>query len=237
MDFSKYYAMDPEQTETEDSAKQAEPSNEQNDPRIQLDDTQICNFCKRFSGFDASGKNSSIVSYQCYNYNENNPDPKQEVIYQASRARVEFSYDALQPEFATLDLVFPSYDDQELRLMWARLQKWRREIADTPVFLIHLLERDSVSLQTAENDDLIECNILNPIIYYLTRELPTIPAEDVINEKGEVMGGNIIRMLIDMRLVTFEVTNTATQEIKAEVLREEEERRYLDNADASNSDF
>ena len=114
--------------------------------------------------------------------------------------------------------------------MWARLQKWKREIAETPIFLIHLLERGSVSSKTDTPDTLVECNILNPILFYLTREIPTQPAEEITLENGEIIGGNIIRLLLDMSLVTFEISETDTREIKAEVLREEEDRRYLDNS-------
>lgn len=228
MDFSKYYETPVEDTSTTDNLSRQ--NNPEDDPREQLTELQVIDLCKRFSGVDVNNNNAAIVSYQCYNYDENKTDDRCDIIYQASRARVDFSYDPMHPEFATLDLVFPSFDDQELRLMWARLQKWKREISETPIFLIHLLERGSVSSKTDAPDTLVECNILNPILFYLTREIPSQPAEEITLENGEIIGGNIIRLLLDMSLVTFEISETDTGEIKAEVLREEEDRRYLDNS-------
>jgi hypothetical protein len=193
----------------------------------------IHEFTARFSGKDGDGRSCAVASYQCYNLEALDADGRikgDTPIFNLTKPYVQFSFDELNPQFALLDFIFPSYDDQELRIFWARLQKWRRETAETPVFFIHLLERASVSMDTRENDVLLEANILNPVLFTLTRELPTTKAADDLVD-GELTGGNIVRMMLDMSLVTFELSmDNDTRDIKAEVQREAEEERYMENA-------
>jgi hypothetical protein len=96
------------------------------------------------------------------------------------------------------------------------------------IFYINILERASVSVQTQNRDRLLIGHVLNPLVFYLTREVPN----QLIDERdvgGELQGGNIIRMLIPERLVTFQVTEDIdTPLVKGEVLREFETERYLD---------
>jgi hypothetical protein len=190
-------------------------------------------FMEHFSGKDAEGNSRSVVSYQCYNAEEAGKSlaDRDIPIFTLQKPYVQISYDELNPQLALMDLVFPSYDDQELRILWARMQKWRRETAETPVFFFHLLERATVSTDSAKNDVLVEANIMNPVIFTLTRELPTTQAVDAPDMDGVLAGGNVIRMMLNMSLVSFEVSGREnTSDIKAEVQREMEEERYVNGA-------
>lgn len=215
------------------------PNSDNSDERIALTVEAVRDFCERLSGKDDQGLSKSIVTYQSYDsgFNmEETTDKNADIIYNCSKASAELSFDALNPGLALLTITFPTYDDPELRLLWARLQKWRKrdsgqeQVADdvVPIFLIHLFERNSISVKTDVIENILEANIVNPLICYLTRETPTIPAADIINEKGEVMGGNVIKMLCNMEFITFSLTTDVdTSDIKAEALREAEAERYL----------
>lgn len=55
---------------------------------------------------------------------------------------------------------------------------------------------------------------------------------------GELYGGNVIRMLIPVELVNFEISEDIdTSEIKGEVQREMSARDYLDNATDTNENW
>lgn len=200
---------------------------------------KIREFCGRLSGKDGQGVSKAVISYQAYDSGfsmDTTNDKNAEIIYNCSKAYAELSFDALNPDLVLLSITFPSYDDPELRLFWARLQKWVRrnsgaeQITDdtVPVFYIHLFERGSVSARTDVQENILEAGIVNPLICYLTRELPAVPAAETTNKNGEVMGGNVVKMLCNMQFVTFSVIEDAdTSRIKAEVLRDVEDARYL----------
>ena len=73
------------------------------------------------------------------------------------------------------------------------------------------------------------CHVLNPIFFYLTREVPNLLVSESKIE-DELQGGNIIRMLIPENAVHFEITNEIdTSQLKGEVERELEEERYVNS--------
>lgn len=222
----------PKQTFTEDKPVE--------DERIALSLEDMRAFCARLSGKNEQGLSRAIVSYQSYDsgfLGEKTTDAHADQIYTCLKATAELSFDALNPGLALLTVTFPTYDDPELRLFWARLQKWQRresgqEVVDAdkvPIFLIHLFERDSISVRQDVEENILEANIVNPLLCYLTRELPTLPAVDMTNEKGETIGGNVIKMLCNMDFVTFSLIEDAdTTDVRAEVQREAENARYLE---------
>ncbi len=209
------------------------------DDRMALSLGDARDFCERLSGRDEQGLSKSIITYQCYDSGftpDETTDKNADVIYNCTKASAELSFDALNPTLALLTITFPTYDDPELRLFWARLQKWRRRDSGqetvsenaVPVFLVHLFERNSISVKTDIKETILEANIINPLICFLTRENPTMPASEFTNEKGEVMGGNVVKMLCNMEFVTFSILEDVdTSDIKAEALREAEADRYL----------
>ena len=252
-DWSKFYDAKDNDTDVDtDTNINESPEPEFPDERIPLTVESVREFCDRLSGTDEQGLPKAIMSYQAYNSGftpEETTDKNADIIYQCQKANVDLSFDALNPTLIMLTITFPSYDEPELRLLWARLQKWRKAMSKddingttVPVFLIHLLERDSITSKTnvvdeaaateAETVNILEANIINPLVCYITRENPTMPASEITNDKGEVMGGNVLKMLCNMEFITFDMTMDADiSDIKAEVQREIEAERYLEAAE------
>ncbi len=243
-DWSKYL----DNTEYGGAASSPEDARNNSDtaggcPPLTLEDVRV--FCERLSGKDDAGQSKAILTYQTYDTPAGGGKPADknaDIIYNCTKAHVELSFDALNPELALLTVTFPTYDDPELRLMWARIGKWRRRDSGVepfscdqiPIFLIHLFERNGIGVRTDVKETILEADIVNPLICYLTRETPTAAAVDTTNEKGETIGGNVIKMLCNMNFITFSVTEDAdTSSIKAEVLRECEADRYLTAAQNS----
>lgn len=68
--------------------------------------------------------------------------------------------------------------------------------------------------------------------------MPNYLATENISVDGELYGGNVIRMLIPVELVNFEISEDIdTSEIKGEVQREMSARDYLDNATDTNENW
>lgn len=253
MDFSRYFKEDSdgkklseEKVDPVASENELEAVEQREDGTIYLTRKDIVNFTRRLSGKDIDGFSKTSVSYQSYAIEDPDDSMNKEQVYYLNRASIELSNDVNNPEFFVMDVIFQSPDEPELKMLWGRLQKFKRQITNDPdktwIFYFHILENASVSVDTAAKDTLLTCNVLNPLVFYLTREVPNMLAEDKAavhnqfdTEKVDLMGGNIIRMVIPAGLVTFELTSDIdTSTVKGEVLREEEERRYLDGADSGN---
>lgn len=203
-----------------------------------LSKEELAEYLKRFCGRDIDGNSKVTISYQTYAIEDEN-QTERERIYTTSQAAVEISTDALVPGFFTVDIKFRSYSDPELKMLWARLQKFKNNEATqndkTWIFYFNLLERASITQQTLENDNLLIAHMFNPLVFYLTRETPEFLTDDRQQANGELYGGNIIRMLVSTELLSFEiVSDIDTSEIKGEVQRELEESRYIDSENASN---
>lgn len=216
-------------------------SNNQDDI-IYIDRNTISQFTRRLSGKNEDGFGKAEISYQMYALEDDEESMDRTRIYNAHKAYVELSMDYSIPGYFTLDIIYHSYAEPELKMLWNRLQNFKRNLAEqgekTWIFYINILEKASVSRQTENRDNLLMCHILNPIIFYLTREVPNLMTDEH-NVNNELQGGNIIRMLIPENAVRFEITNEIdTSEIKGEVEREIEEERYLNSLDEnSNNDW
>lgn len=205
-----------------------------------IDENTVARFLRALSGRTEDGLGKAVISYQSYAMEDAEDSEEKNRVYSLNNACVEFSLDRKNPGFFTLDIIFRSYDDPELKIFWSRLQKHKRNMAlegeKTWIFYINLLERESVTYQTETQDTLITANVFNPLIYYLTREVPNMLTTEKEMNRGEgveeLQGGNIIRMLIAEELVTFQVNSEIdTSNIKGEVMREYEEARYLNASD------
>lgn len=196
---------------------------------------EIAKFCMALSGKDENGDSNAVVSYMSYALEDPEDSMQRNSIYNARNASVELAFNKQDPRFFILDVIFKSYDDPELKLMWGRLQQFKRNWVahpdKTPVFQIILLQRSSVSVQTLENDRLLTGHIFNPIYFNLSREVPNYLATENVSADGELYGGNMIRMMIPTELVNFEISDDIdTSTIKGEVQREMDASDYLDNA-------
>lgn len=192
-------------------------------------------FLNAFSGINEYGESKSILSYQTYDATEGFNDPNKEQIYSTQNAHIELSFDANNPDFFVMDIIYRGYDDPELKMLWARLQNFKRNTRLNPektwIFYFNLLERDSVSMDAEVKDILHMANVFNPTLFYLTRETPDYLAIDMKNMDGELCGGNVIRMLIPIQFVSFDVTDEIdTAQIKEDIIFEEEHDRYINNA-------
>ena len=225
--------------QTEDMHKTVKQSEQTKPNRIELSVKDFKNYWDRLSGELPNSKTKAVISYQTFNAKPNPSDiddPQSEIIYNVTKAKAEISFDELHPELAVVSIKFKSFDDPELRLLWARIQKWRTQMSkpadeDTiPVFLLHLLERESIG-DLEGNFTILSAEIVNPLLCYITREVPTMQAADIINEKEEHTGGNVIKMLCQAEFITFSLRDDLdTTAIKAEVQREIEEKRYINSA-------
>lgn len=199
-----------------------------------LDDNDIAVFLSRLSGtneYDGSGK--VVISYQAFCLEDREDSIDKQTVYSVSNASVRISMDKLNPGYYVVDIVFKGYNDPELKMLWARLQRHLKnesQAADkTWLFHFNILERASVTAQMEHEDTLVTCDIYNPLITYLTREIP----DQLTDERfanGELVGGNIVRMLIHNSLLTFSVTDSVdTLGIKGEVLRRHSDSAAMDH--------
>lgn len=216
-----------------------EDNNKNQDGIIYIDRNTISQFTRRLSGKNIDGFSKVEISYQTYAMEDDEDSKDRTRIYNAHKAYAELSMDYNTPGYFTLDVIYHSYAEPELKMFWNRLQNFKRSLANegekTWIFYINILEKSSISKQTETTDNLLMCHIMNPILFYLTRETPNLMTEER-KVDDELQGGNIIRMLIPENAVRFEITNEIdTSEIKGEVERELEEERYL-NALEDNPD-
>ena len=213
-----------------------EQANEQieDDGLNYLSDEDLASFIRRLSGINEStGAANAEISYQAYDAG-NEKDFDRNNIYQIANAYVRIMRNKRFDDLFLVDIVFKSSEDTELKLFWGRLQRHLRNESESSdkdwIFYINLLERASVTEQTTENDVLLTANIFNPILCYLTRETPNLRVTES-EIAGELQGGNIVRMLVPAPLLTFNISDDIdTNEIKGDVLRNEEQARYINSA-------
>lgn len=243
MDFSKYYDVNDEQnieTQIPETPIQEEPI--ENTNTCSLTEADLNQFINRFSGIDPNtGYSKTTISYQTYDFDAPDDDPNKQRVYQLTNAVVQISRNKRYNDLYTIDFIFKSPDDTELKLFWARLQQYLKNQSQHSdkdwIFYINLLERASVSLQTLKNDTLLIGNIINPILFYITREVPNLAVFDK-NINQEMIGGNIIRMVVGKENLTFNLeTDIDTNLIKGEVQREEEDSRFIDNQFQNTSNY
>ncbi len=201
---------------------------------------QFAEYLSRFSGNDSYGNANAVGSYQLYAAEDDASSRDRKTIYKINKASYYLRHDKTHPQFIALDIRFNAYDDTELKLLWSRLKKFEESGIKDPdkTWILHfmLLETDSLSEETDQDDILLIAHLVNPIMSFLTRETPTTLAEDKI-VNGERYGGNVVRMLFTTDYVSLEESgeyNTST--IKGEILREEAARDYVDNYEPPEDD-
>lgn len=200
------------------------------DEMIEIDNELLGKYINRVSGIDEKGDPKTTISYQFYELNTN--DVNKERIYNTQGIVLKIYRNNYFTDIFTVDLIFRSPEDTGLKLFWGRLNQYldaqNKESEKDWIFYINILEKASVSLDADAADELLTCNIINPLIFYLTRQIPDMKTSDEV-VRGEMQGGNIIRMLVPAKLLTFDVvTNIDTSTIKGEVLRDESEMAMYD---------
>ena len=194
---------------------------------------ELRSFFQRMSGKNEFGDGKASISYQTYAFDDDDNSKDKETIYQISKAMCNLSYDQKNPQFVSFEIAFNSYDDTELKLLWGRLQRHLKNEQAHPekiwIFYFQLMERSSISSNLGDNDTLYIGHLFNPVMFFLSRETPTTLAEDFVSN-GELVGGNVIKMLIPLELFQFEVSDDYdTVQWKGEARREDDARDYVDN--------
>lgn len=238
MDFTKFMNTDTEDSkgcvpetpaETKDIRMQsfndilAEPTTEDNTPH-DLSAGDAAAFIRRISGTDENGKPKCTVSYGGYCFKDGNMDNV--VTDEASSGFLKNAYirlipNKLLPDFYEMDIVFESPYDAGLKLLWLKMEHYRlKDLADDNkdinVFYFNIMENFGEDRE--DLNGLVVCNILNPMLSYLTRVSPTQEAAEVSMKDDTKTGGNILRMLIHASMVSFEVTqNIDSAKLRSEV--------------------
>jgi len=196
---------------------------------------ELAMLLKKFNGRNEMDESKVILAYQSFDFAEPDESLNKNTSYSCTNASVEITYNSVYSGFYTVDIIFHSAEDPELKLLWGRLQKHKQNMSMEAnkdwIFYIQLLEKASVTQQTVENDILWTCNIFNPELFFLTREVPNLLCQEVKIDNG-LYGGNIIRMLVPVPLLTFDkIDNFDTQSIKNDVLTEDVNHAYLNSAE------
>lgn len=189
---------------------------------------QLVEFMQAFSGVDAGGFPRAVLSFMLYDVNSPEDDPERENICLLSNAVMNLTIDLSMPMFYVFDIAFHSCDDYELGKLWKTLEEFRKKQSENTdkvyAFYMNMVETAST---TDREGHIFAADLLNPILFYLTREKPTTLARDEIREDGDLQGGNVIRMLIPVDFVTFRVEEgLSISEIQAEVEREQYADQY-----------
>lgn len=197
---------------------------------------ELVNLLSRFNGVDANGESKAVIAYQTFAVEEPEDSVNKKTIYNLSKVKCEISMSKMNPGFISIDLIFNSWDDAELRLLWGRLQRMKKYEMERPdqthVFYFNLVERDSISSRTDINDMVYVCHIVNPLMSCLTRNMPADMARNN-PMMDELTGGNILRMVIPSYNLNLTASNDfETDKLKGEVEREDMAREYVDNYEA-----
>lgn len=206
-------------------------------PMSELTPEQMAYFMVRLSDKDQTGLPNASIGYQTYAMEDPEDAQSKEDVFTLSRAYARFTENMRLPGFAQIDIVFSGYADAELRMMWSRLEEYGRNCVRHPektwVFFINFLDSRSV----IDSDYVLRASILSPVFWTLTRETPTMLAQDVsiknnnknIEEK-DMQGGNVIRMLVPNTLLSFQYTESIdTEALKLERVSLDHDNTYLSN--------
>ena len=175
---------------------------------------ELSKVCQRMNGYSDEGPTKVTMSYQCYVADENF-DPENEPVHNASKAALRLSMDAKNPDWYVVDINYRSYQEAELKLFWGYLQMFRENQNKYPdkdsIFYLNILENKSV-----DDGVLLSINIVNPFLFYLTADVPNMD------------GLNVIRMLVRAGcLQVVESRNEYLSQELAYAMRQIEEERYL----------
>ncbi len=198
-------------------------------------------YLNRFNGKDQLGESKAICSYQYFAAEEPEDSRNKQIVYNiSSKVTYTLHHSKVHPGFIRMDVRFNSFEDTELKLLWARLKKAEEAEHNDPdktwIFHFILLDLGTVSSETDKNDEVLTAHLINPVMSYLTRENPTDLAEErVVN--GEKIAGNVVRMLFKTEFVSLELSDQYnTADLKAEVYREAYAQEYVDNYEAPQED-
>lgn len=205
---------------------------------IQEETNDFEKYCSEMSGKDVEGRPLATIAYQCYAMEDDENSPSKTVQFKLTTPWVQIWTDKFHPGYVGMDIAFRSFDDTELRLLWGRMNRHLRNMSKEPekTWVLYFRILDNASLSEGK-EEIVMAHVINPSIFFLTREAPTMEAENIDGEFG-LQGGNIVRMLIPEDLVSIEISPNEKYDlntIRAEVQRDIAEAEYL-NASAMAGD-
>ena len=228
MDYSEFYNANMQ--EELQSVQNATEPNESIQNSMTIEDVK--NVFERMNGWNpVTGQSKVAISYQLFAMDDPEDAPSRNQVFSTCKPAIQMSFDSHIPDYFSLDIIFRSANEPELKLLWGRMQQFKRNTAYQPekewIFFMNILESDTISLQTENEDIPFVIRAFNPLLSYLTREVPEMQVDDTESPEGEMIGGNIIRMIIPAEFVQFEYCkNVDTLGAKGEILAMEEEARY-----------
>ena len=214
--------FDPSQDFTQYIDRETQSSGTTADDYIYLSEKQLKDFCLRLSGKDDTGKVKAKLAYTNYIVRDGDfSAPHDQPIIDIKDAYIDINPNKTLPDFYTIDIIFPSYDSLELKLLWLKLEQFKKadrniEEGKQAAFLINVSENFEMNeVESVKNR--VFCNIVNPVLFYLTREVPNQLVEEIKTEDG-LQGGNIIRCLCHSSSVVFDIlSDVDVNALKAQI--------------------
>lgn len=228
MDYSEFYNADLQQNTQNENSN--ESKNAMNTGEMTIEDVR--KVFERMNGWNpVTGQSKVAISYQLFAMDDPENSQSRNQVFSTCKPAIQMNFDSHIPGYFGLDIIFRSANEPELKLLWGRLQQFKRSTSVHPekewIFFMNILESSSISLQTEKEDTPFVIRAFNPLLTYLTREVPEMQVDDTESTDGEMIGGNIIRMIIPAEFVQFEYcSDIDTLGTKGEVLALEEESRY-----------
>ena len=199
-----------------------------------LTKNEVADIFRRLSGKTDEDESKIILSYQSYALDEPEDSVNRSQIYTTDKPYIQFSFNYTGLNFLTMDIIFRSFEDPELKLLWGRLQRFKKNASMNAerdwIFYINILVKANIEIHSQERVKLLTANIVNPELFFLTREIPSQLTTEQLSNDNTLYGGNMIRMLIPLNRITFQENDDVdTEEIDTEVYEEIENDRFVNS--------
>ena len=198
------------------------------DRKKYLTNEEIAKLFQFLNGWTEDGYSKVTISYQNF-IAENTEDLLSVPINSTEKAAVLFSYDKANPQWISVDLIFRSHQEPELRLLWGNLQRFKKSLAEepdkTPVFILNIMQNETVTYGATKKDcDILYVDAVNPLSFSLSNETPA------------GAGPNMIRLLFACPMVEFHSASEEefTEELDG-TLREMDAERFISEPQATSA--
>lgn len=203
----------------DDNLKENEDQLKIPDGIVPITREQMLQNIREVIGTNENGEPKVTIKYRTYALEDPEDSEGKETIYDISahtslevgmtpigttaEPSLDISMDPSVPGFYTVDIIFDSFDNPELKFLWAKLQQFKKKLVTEPnkSWLFFLLLQETAK---DEKNRQLRINVLNPVLFYLTRSIPGTLSTDEVTEYDGLQGGNVIRMLIQESLFIVE---------------------------------
>lgn len=188
-----------------DMVSAGDEEQETTEKEVKMNFKEMAEVARHFTGLRPDGLPKAFVNYTSYDFSAPEDDIDRQTVSTAHPARAELSLDKMTG-FFTLDLIFRDENDMSLKLLWAKLQKYKSDetyMSDrTWIFYIKMFE-NIPDEELGKTPVVYTADIMNPLAFFLIRSVPEQKVRDFEVEPGKFSGGNTIRLLLHPDLVTF----------------------------------